>query len=94
MFDYRESQFKEIIERGIYSMANVKLSQEWTDELRSRGHDFYVLHGVGSNGTRDIIFHKNRAREIYATLNNLKERAERELSALSEIMPVVYSLCK
>lgn len=53
------------------------------------GHDVHVVHGVGTNGIRDIVFKKEYANELYNKISldieTLKRRLETNEKALLEV---------
>lgn len=75
-------------------MANKKLAKEYVKELREMGHDFYVIHGLGESGVRDVIFNKESARKVYDILTFLKEKSEKQLKKLNEAIPFTKELCE
>jgi len=90
--DYRELVLREILERGFYWMANVKLSTEYVEQLRSRGHDAYVIHGLGDGGVKDVIFIASYAPIIKKFLLNRRENVKSQLSVLNEAIEELEKL--
>lgn len=85
MYNYKEEQFKEMIECGIYWMGNPELAQQYVDELRSRGHEFYLIHGVIRSGMEhDVIFNKESVGKIRKIINYFMENTKRSLESAEE----------
>lgn len=85
MYNYKEEQFKEMIKYGIYWMGNPELAQKYVDELRSRGYDFYVIHGVVRSGMgHDVIFNKESVGKVREIINYFMENTKRNLESAEE----------
>lgn len=83
-YNYRETQLKEIINRGVYWMANAHLATIYVAELRSMGYDAYVIHGLGNGGVKDVIFLPSYAPTLMKILKDRIRTVEQELATLNE----------
>ena len=86
MYNYKEEQFKQIIEHGIYWLSNLEITEEYVNELRSRGYDFYSLSALGRYGVENVIFNKESCEKIYEILALSLRDAENRVQELKNAM--------
>jgi hypothetical protein len=91
MYNYKQEQFKEIIENGIYWMANPELADLYVKELNDAGYDFHVIHNIGS---RDVIFMREKAQEVYLKLINKSWNLRQDLKDIEDGVLKALSLLK
>lgn len=92
MYNFEEEVYKEVLEHGIYNMANPYLADKYVEELRSRGKDVHVVHAVGENGVRDIIFTKGKSEIVYSMLLSRYNDLQEIIGKLIPAIEVVESL--